>query len=739
MGEQIGYLGMVVAVLLFLILLIRWIIEETGSKEGWHASDYETDDGEKMDSSWTLLLEEVVHAAIVAVTIVVVAVPEGLPLAVTISLAYSMKKMLLDNNFVRHLAACETMGNATTICSDKTGTLTQNKMSVSKVHLCQKAYMKELPQGDELNETTRDIVTNSLIINSKAFYEEPQDAKTKEMIAEGKVQPRLVGGNQTECALLQWAINLGARDYKGIRQHNPVTKFYVFDSTVKRSSVFLKNRTKENTYVMYTKGAAEQILAICSEYLGEDGTAVEMRDEDRENIMNAMDRMTRTGLRCLGIAYKEYRREDCPWTPDGKTLVEDDDKMFEDMVWIAVTGIKDPVRPEVPDAVATCQNAGIIVRMVTGDHLETAKHIAKECGILSCREHICMEGHQFRNLTDAEKKEKLPMLRVLARSKPQDKEQLVRWYMSNGDVVAVTGDGANDALALKEADVGLSMGIQGTHVAKEASDVVIMDDNFASIEKTVMWGRSVYDNIRKFVQFQLTVNVVALTFSLVAAFWEEYQTPLTAVQLLWVNLIMDTMAALALATEQPTRVLLERLPFAKDAHLITIALRRFITGHSIFQLAVLFFTMFYGEELLPTLKDGDKNDGNEEQNVKLLTVVFNVFVWLQIFNEINARRVNNEWNVFQRILQNPYFLSIFGITIVAQIILVQVGGDFTRTRPLNFEEWCYCIGMGALSLPVNQIIRLVPIDMNDGLQEVDVRVVFKRDQDFIDGMLNCTL
>ena len=723
MGQQIGYLGIVVAIILFLILMVRWVIAETGT--GWK----ETGD----HNSWTLFFEEIVHAAILSVTIVVVAVPEGLPLAVTISLAYSMKKMLLDNNFVRHLAACETMGNATTICSDKTGTLTTNKMSVNKVHINKKAYMTQLPKGSELGEVTRDVLTKALIINSKAFHEEPHDEATRQAIASGKQEPRLVGGNQTECALLQWAINLGASDYKAIRANNPVTKFYVFDSAVKRSSVFLKNRSKENTYVMYTKGAAEQILAICTKYLGEDGTNIEMTDDARKEIANAMDTMTRSGLRCLGIATKEYTREECPWTADGKTLIEDDAQMFVDMVWVAVTGIKDPVRAEVPDAVATCQKAGIIVRMVTGDHLETAKHIAKECGILTCPEHVCMEGHQFRNMTEAEKAEKLPMLRVLARSKPQDKEQLVRWYMQNGHVVAVTGDGANDALALKEADVGLSMGIQGTHVAKEASDVVIMDDNFASIEKTVMWGRSVYDNIRKFVQFQLTVNVVALTLSLVAAFFEEYQTPLNAVQLLWVNLIMDTMAALALATEQPTRVLLNRLPFDKNAHLLTASLKRFIGGHSAFQLAALCFTMFYGAELIPSLKEGDDTDGNPVQNVKLLTVIFNLFVWLQIFNEINARRVNNEINVFGRIMDNYYFVSIFIFTIGAQILLVQFGGEFIRTKPLNFEQWMYCIGVSAMAIPINQIIRLVKIDLTDGLIDVDLDVVFKKDKQFMEG------
>ena len=295
------------------------------------------------------------------------------------------------------------------------------------------------------------------------------------------------------------------------------------------------------------------------------------------------------------------------------------------------------------------------------------------------------------------------------------------------DIVAVTGDGANDALALKNADVGLSMGIQGTDVAKEASDVIIMDDNFASIEKTVMWGRSVYDNIRKFVQFQLTVNVTALTISLVGAFYKPWQNPLTAVQLLWVNLIMDTMAALALATEQPTRALLDRHPFKKDSHLITKVLWRFIFGHSIYQLIALILTLTFAEEWLDMEVKYDDITG---RNITHLTVVFNVFVWMQIFNEVNARKVNNERNVFQGIFKNWIFWMIIIISVIAQGILIEVGDQFASTTHLNAKEWGYSIAWGAGCLIWHQLVISVPIDMNDGIQIVNSAELFKKEPQF---------
>eukprot|EP01084_Bolivina_argentea_P295942 509620_1 len=714
LGRQIGWGGTAVAIALFLILTISWAISD-GSDPAHFIIKY----------------------FIIAITIIVVAVPEGLPLAVTISLAYSMKKMLMDNNFVRHLAACETMGNATTICSDKTGTLTTNKMSVSKCHLFgDTTYFKQLPKRNEMEQRAYQRISTAIAVNTKSFQDEPKNEAERKAIADGKMKPRLAGGNQTDCAMLQWAIDLGASNYKEIRESNPVTKFFPFDSKVKRSSVLCKDYEDNNKFVMYVKGAAEQILELCQYRMSSSGEIDELTEEHRSNIISSMDLMTRTGLRCLGTCYRIYSVSEIPFKSTVSYKLEDESSLilFNEMIWICVSGIADPVRPEVPDAVSTCHRAGIIVRMVTGDHLETAKHIAKQCGILTCSDHVCMTGKEFRELSESDKKKLLPRLRVLARSKPADKELLVAWYKEFGsynsgvpDIVAVTGDGANDALALKNADVGLSMGIQGTDVAKEASDIIIMDDNFASIEKTVMWGRSVYDNIRKFVQFQLTVNVTALTLSLVGAFNEPWNNPFTAVQLLWVNLIMDTMAALALATEDPTRKLLERHPFKKDSHLITKVLWRFIFGHSIYQLTILILTLQFGREWLNI---DNKSEDRYGRNVEHLTVVFNSFVWMQIFNEINARKVNNEWNVFEGIHKNPVFWFIIIVTVVAQILLVELVGDFASTYPLNLEEWGFCIVTGAGILIWHQFVRLVPIDLNDGRLVVDGAVLFKREPEY---------
>eukprot|EP00494_Astrolonche_serrata_P023558 UN23816 len=338
-----------------------------------------------------------------------------------------------------------------------------------------------------------------------------------------------------------------------------------------------------------------------------------------------------------------------------------------------------------------------------------------------------MTGKELREmLTEDETGERtkttMRALRVVARSRPDDKERMVEWYKKhNLDVVSVTGDGANDALALKEAHVGLAMYIAGTDVAKEASDIMIMDDNFASIVKTVLWGRSVYDNIRKFVQFQLCVNVVALTLSLVAAFIPNLELPLTAVQLLWVNLIMDTLAALALATEMPTMDLLRRRPYKRTTHLISQSMWRFVAVHSTIQLIILLIILINGEDLLDLKASDNFEEDDEHNNEVLKCIVFNTFVWFQIFNEINARKVNGEWNVIEHFFDNTMFGGILILTILCQIGLVQIEAfnDFASTRVLDTKQYLFCVVVGAISLPVGQFVLWFPADLEQGMTEVD--------------------
>jgi len=396
------------------------------------------------------------------------------------------------------------------------------------------------------------------------------------------------------------------------------------------------------------------------------------------------------------VAYADFPNYDEAWVEHAPE---------SDLICIGLVGIKDPVRPEVPRAVRQCQRAGIFVRMVTGDNLATAKTIARECGILT--DGLAMEGHEFRALSEAQMDRILPRLQVLARSTPIDKYTLVKRLKENGEVVAVTGDGTNDAPALNEAHVGLAMGIAGTDVAKEASDIIILDDNFSSIVSAVMWGRCVFDNIRKFLQFQLTINLVALTTAFLAAVTGR-GLPLKTVQLLWVNLIMDTLAALALGTETPTPDLLDRKPYGSKERLISPIMIRNIVVQASFQLTILLGLLYSGPELLGLpYNDDDEDDPNK---LKLDTMVFNTFVLLQVFNEFNARVVTNAINVFSGIFKNFIFVGILLATAAMQVVIVEFGGTFLETTGLSARQWGTCVLLGLLSIPLGFIGRLVPVE-----------------------------
>ncbi|KAL8125004.1 hypothetical protein AgCh_012616 [Apium graveolens] len=537
----------------------------------------------------------------IAVTIVVVAVPEGLPLAVTLSLAFAMKKMMNDKALVRHLAACETMGSATTICSDKTGTLTTNHMTVVKSCIC--LNVKDVSNQGSASALCSEIPESAVnIILQSIFY------NTGGEIVVNEAGKREILGTPTDSALLEFALALGG-DFQAVRQASKLVKVEPFNSTKKRMAVVLE--LPEGGKRAHTKGASEIVLAACDKVMNSNGEVVSLDEEILNHLKVTIDEFASEALRTLCLGYVELENEfsaDNPIPASGYTC-------------IGIVGIKDPVRPGVKESVALCRSAGITVRMVTGDNINTAKAIARECGILT-EDGIAIEGPVFREKSLEELLVLIPKIQVMARSSPLDKHTLVKHLRTTfGEVVAVTGDGTNDAPALHEADIGLAMGIAGTEVAKESADVIILDDNFSTIVTVARWGRSVYVNIQKFVQFQLTVNVVALVVNFSSACLTG-SAPLTAVQLLWVNMIMDTLGALALATEPPNDELMKRAPVGRKGNFISNVMWRNILGQSLYQFVVIWFLQVNGKEIFGL--------SGPDSDLICNTLIFNSFVFCQV-------------------------------------------------------------------------------------------------------------
>ncbi|XP_058675457.1 plasma membrane calcium-transporting ATPase 4 isoform X4 [Ammospiza nelsoni] len=693
LAVQIGKAGLIMSAITVIILVLYFVIDTFGvQKRPWLAE------------CTPIYIQYFVKFFIIGVTVLVVAVPEGLPLAVTISLAYSVKKMMKDNNLVRHLDACETMGNATAICSDKTGTLTMNRMTVVQAYVGDTHY-RQIPDPEAILPKTLDLIVHGVAINS---------AYTSKILPPEKEGglPRQVG-NKTECALLGFVLDL-KQDYQAVRNEVPeekLYKVYTFNSVRKSMSTVLRN--SGGGFRMYSKGASEIILRKCTKILDKNGEPRVFKVKDRdEMVKKVIEPMACHGLRTICLAFRDFPAGAEPdW--------DNESEILSDLTCIAVVGIEDPVRPEVPDAILKCQRAGITVRMVTGDNINTARAIATKCGILLPGEDfLCLEGKEFNRLIRNEKgeveQEQLdkiwPKLRVLARSSPTDKHTLVKGIIDStvGDqrqVVAVTGDGTNDGPALKKADVGFAMGIAGTDVAKEASDIILTDDNFTSIVKAVMWGRNVYDSISKFLQFQLTVNVVAVIVAFTGACITQ-DSPLKAVQMLWVNLIMDTFASLALATEPPSESLLLRKPYGRNKPLISRTMMKNILGHAVYQLTIIFTLLFAGEKFFDI--DSGRNAPLHSPPTEHYTIVFNTFVMMQLFNEINARKIHGERNVFEGIYRNPIFCSVVLGTFFAQIIIVEFGGKPFSCSGLTLTQWFWCIFIGVGELLWGQLICTVP-------------------------------
>jgi P-type Ca2+ transporter type 2C len=758
-----------------------------------------------------------IEAFIISVTIIVVAIPEGLPLAVTIALAYSTKKMYQDQCFIRVLSACETMGNATNICSDKTGTLTENRMTVVEGYFAGVKYSQNEFATAGIADQCKEIIAENACINRIAYLVY-KDANGKELD-----KPNVIG-SKTEGALIVMCKTWGF-DYEGVKKQlfkDDRDKLFAFNSGKKRSTA-IYNRPQDGSARLLCKGASEWVLKDCTHYLTPDGSIAPLTAATLQEINEHIINMANNALRTLCLAHLDFPPGTLPedWKenpPDGAGLCLD-----------CIVGIIDPLRADVVEAVRIAQGAGVTVRMVTGDNLNTACAIARQCGILTDSGQA-IEGPVFRNMTPAAVDDILPNLQVVARSSPEDKYLLVtrlngyaildgreewekkhegkigvswethkdlllpgykeEWLRTRpfgGQVVGVTGDGTNDAPALKAADVGLAMGIAGTKVAQSASDIVILDDKFSSIVKAIMWGRSVYDNIRKFLQFQLTVNVVALVTVFIGA-CAGFHPPLNAVMMLWINLIMDTLGALALATEGPTMKVLDRKPYKRNAFLVSRPMIRNILMQSALQLILIFLILFGhkwfnvepGERcaLLDVKKDttpywitgserfysdidaalaahpgalpiscaslstickGELDQTcyeddhtlapNEVVNFRELnkfskrciegckqyswvhsSLIFNTFVFAQIFNEYNAKSIHSDWDIFTGFFENHVHLVITFITLGLQVMLIEVAGPFMKTSPLTINQWLLSLGLGALAVPVGILMRFIPCE-----------------------------
>ncbi|EXB26548.1 Calcium-transporting ATPase 12, plasma membrane-type [Morus notabilis] len=691
--SSIGKVGLTVASLVLVVMLVRYFTGNTTDDNGnreYNGSKTSVDD----------ILNSVVNIVAAAVTIVVVAIPEGLPLAVTLTLAYSMKRMMADHAMVRKLSACETMGSATIICTDKTGTLTLNQMKVTKFCLGQEQIGED--SSNEIATNVREMFYQGVGLNTTGSVYKPDQSGSEPEFS----------GSPTEKAILSWAVlNLGM-DTEKLKRKYEILHVETFNSEKKRSGVMLRENVNNNIYVHW-KGAAEILVAMCSSYYESNGIKKSLDEDVRKRIGKIIEGMAASSLRCIAFVQCQVSEEEMEYSDEEKTHKK---LKEEGLALLGIVGLKDPCRPGVMKAVEACKSAGVAIKMITGDNVFTAKAIAVECGILEHRDQASsdgevVEGVEFRNYTEEERMKRIDNIKVMARSSPFDKLLMVQCLKQKGHVVAVTGDGTNDAPALKEADIGLSMGIQGTEVAKESSDIVILDDNFTSVATVLRWGRCVYNNIQKFIQFQLTVNVAALVINFVAAV-SAGEVPLTTVQLLWVNLIMDTLGALALATERPSDELMKKPPVGRTAPLITNVMWRNLLAQSMFQIAILLILQFNGESMF--------NVTEEVNN----TLIFNIFVLSQVFNEFNARSTEKK-NVFKGIHRNRLFMGIVGVTLVLQVIMVEFLKKFADTTNLNWKEWLGCIGVASLTWPLGWFVKSIPVSDEPPLLDYLKSSVFK--------------
>ena len=578
------------------------------------------------------------QTVMIAVTLIVVAVPEGLPMAVTLSLAYSMRRMLKTNNLVRKMHACETMGAVTVICTDKTGTLTQNRMTVYEM-VCEKLD---------------DVLYENIALNSTA-----------------NLDGEKVIGNPTEGALLLWMRDAGV-DYAEKRTAVEVLDVIPFSTERKYMSTTVRSLAMNGETVTHLKGAPEVVMSMCN-----------MTDKQRAKYAGKLSEFQKKAMRTLAFAYND--------------------------VFLGVVAISDPIREDVPAAIRECDEAGIDVKIVTGDTPGTAMEIGRQIG-LHCSANSIITGTDFEALSDEEVYERVDSIKIIARARPMDKKRLVEFLQKRNHVVAVTGDGTNDAPALKAAHVGLSMG-DGTSVAKEASDITIIDNSFRSIGRAVMWGRSLYQNIQRFILFQMTVNVVACLIVLVGAFFDT-QSPLTVTQMLWVNLIMDTFAAMALASLPPNETVMRGKPRDRSAFIINKSMKWNILSIGLLFTFILlaFYYLFENYDVVSLFALVDTDIALQEQrglSAYEISLFFTIFVMLQFWNMFNARAIATGHSAFHEISSCRGFVSIVALIFFGQILIVELGGSMFNVVSLSISDWLITVGATSLVLWIGEFVRLV--------------------------------
>lgn len=617
------------------------------------------------------------QTVMVAVTLVVVAVPEGLPMSVTLSLALSMRRMLRTQNLVRKMHACETMGAATVICTDKTGTLTQNQMRVHETRFFGLGEKQALG-SDGLS----DLIREALATNSTAFLDRSEPASPKVM------------GNPTEGALLLWLHDQGC-DYAALREAAPVEQQLTFSTERKYMATVVRSAVQPGKRVLYVKGAPEIVHGLCSR------TAEGVSREEIDRLLLAYQGQA---MRTLGFA--------CQVLADGDATIADGRVVASGLTFIGIAAIADPVREEVPAAVASCMEAGIAIKIVTGDTPGTAREIGRQIGLWKPEDgpDNQITGPEFAALSDEELERRIGSLKIISRARPMDKKRLVETLQKNGEVVAVTGDGTNDAPALKAAHVGLSMG-DGTSVAKEASDITIMDNSFSSITRAVMWGRSLYRNIQRFILFQMTINVAACLIVLLGAFLGT-KSPLTVTQMLWVNLIMDTFAAMALAALPPSPEVMKEKPRSRTDFIITRPMWQGILGMGLFFTSLLIGVLLFFQRYDVTSLTGSWGPASVSPSADDLSpyegsVFFTLFVMLQFWNMFNARAFRTGRSALHGLRSSSGFLLVALCILLGQVLIVTFGGQMFSVQPLPVADWAVIIGSTSLVFWGGELKRLL--------------------------------